>query len=326
MRHPDARENEPEMKVIYHHTLSPVMRDHLQSMCPSWMKVIHVAPEDTSLLARELADTDVLLHVLSPVTDQLLAQAPRLRLVQKIGVGINTIDLDAARRRGVRVANMPGTNSQAVCEMALGLMLAAMRRLPALDAGTRRGEWYLSPQFTDDCVEISGKTVGLLGYGAIPQRLAPVLKALGAAVISHSKSPVSDGIATSVSFDELLEKSDVLSLHVPLTPDTERVLNRMTIARLKRGVVIVNTARGALIDEQALLEALHSGHVRAAGLDVFAVEPVGAQSPLLSLPNVVVSPHVSWLTQETLLRSFEVVVENCRRLKEGDSLLFAVDA
>jgi phosphoglycerate dehydrogenase-like enzyme len=312
------------MKAIYHHTLSLAMREQLQSMCPSWMKVVHVDPEDTSLLARELADTEVLLHVLSPVTEQLLAQAPKLRLVQKVGVGINTIDLGAARRRGVRVANMPGTNSQAVCEMALGLMLAAMRRLPALDERMRRGDWYLSPAFTDNCLEISGKTVGLYGYGAIPQRLAPVLKALGATVISCSVSPISDGIATAVSFDELLERSDVISLHVPLTAETERVLNRKTIAKLKRWAVIVNTARGALIDEEALIEALRSGHVRAAGLDVFADEPLSLQSPLLTLPNVVVSPHVSWLTRETLLRSFEVVVENCRRLKEGDSLLFAV--
>ena len=268
-----------------------------------------------------LAEAEVLLHVLTPANEALLAAAPRLRLIQKIGVGINTIDLVAAKARGVRVANMPGTNSQAVCELTLALMLACLRQVVPFDRATRGGTgWSLPLAALDRQREIHGKTVGLVGYGEVARRLVPVLRALGATVVYNARRDHQAEDAALVSFDELLQRSDIISLHLPLIPATERLLGAAQMRAMKPGVVIINTARGGLIDQAALTEALRSGIVSAAGLDVFADEPATAL-PLFELPNVVVMPHLAWLTNETLARSFDLAIENCRRLREGGPLL-----
>lgn len=313
------------MKALLHYTMSAAQLALLGRALPDWVRVVTVAVEDRAGLARELADTEVLLHVLEPVTAEFLAAAPRLRLVQKIGVGVNTIDLEAARARGIAVANMPGTNSQAVAEMTLALMLAAARRLLPMDAAVRAGRgWSQEPAATDEVFEIAGRTVGLVGFGGIPQRLAPVLRALGATVIAHTRSRFTSEHADWVTLPELLSRADIVSLHLPLTEATRHLVDDARLAQMKAGAVLVNTARGALVDEAALVGALKSGRLRAAGLDVFAGEPVPADSPLLRLPNVVLAPHVAWLTPETLQRSFAVAAENCARLRDGRALLHEV--
>ena len=170
-----------------------------------------------------MRDAEVLLHVLEPVTAAVIDAAPRLRLIQKIGIGVNTIDLDAADRRGVAVCNMPGTNTQAVAEMTLLLMLATLRRLAYLDGLTRAGRgWELEPEITDDLGELSGRTVGLVGFGAVARRLMPILQAIGATVVYTSRQPVADAPIRFLPFREMLPVADVLSLHLPLTPETTR--------------------------------------------------------------------------------------------------------
>jgi phosphoglycerate dehydrogenase-like enzyme len=251
--------------------------------------------------------------------------APRLRLIQKIGVGVNTIDLDAARRRSIAVCNMPGTNTQAVAEMTLLLMLATLRRLARLDDLTRVGKgWEFEPELPDDLGELSGRTVGLVGFGAVARRLVPMLEAIGAKVVYTSRRPAPDARVTFLRFQELLPVADVLSLHLPLTTETTGMIDAAALAAMKRGSVLINTARGPLVDEAALCEALTSGHLRGAGLDVFSREPVGAEDAVLRLPNVVVTPHLAWLTTETLERSLRVIIENCRRLRTGEELLHRV--
>ncbi|MDB6000367.1 MAG: D-isomer specific 2-hydroxyacid dehydrogenase, binding domain protein [Rhizobacter sp.] len=313
------------MKAVLHYRVSPALQARLAAAAPEWLQIATVDEADHSRVLRELADADVLLHVLAPATEQVLAAAPRLQLVQKIGVGVNTIDLAEARRRGIRVCNMPGTNSQAVCEATLALMLAALRKIVPFDAATRRGEgWAMPLGSTDDVGEISGRTVGLVGYGEVPRRLAPVLKALGARVLCHARRPVSDGVSEPVSLQRLLAESDIVSLHLPLTPETERLIGRQALDAMKAGAVLVNTARGGLVDEAALHAALRSGRLRAAGLDVLAEEPANHNNPLFDLPNVVFTPHVAWLTAETLERSLGVIVENCVRLREQRPLLHEI--
>ena len=280
---------------------------------------------DRARYRTQLADSEVLWHLLDPVSDAVLEAAPALRLVQKIGVGVNTIDLESARRRGVAVCNMPGTNTQAVAEMTLLLILAALRRVARLDAATRAGEgWRLPAEVQDRYGEVRGRTVGLVGYGAVPGRLAPMLAAMGARVLFASRSPKPDAAGERRPLDALLRESDVVSLHLPLTAETTRLIDAAAIARMKPGAALVNTARGALVDEAALAEALARGHLGAAGLDVFEAEPVLADSPLLDLDNVVVTPHVAWLTQETMERSLAVAAENCRRLGANEPLLHRV--
>jgi phosphoglycerate dehydrogenase-like enzyme len=291
--------------------------------------LVVVSPEeDVAKFASDLRDAEVLLHILRPVTEEVLRGAPRLRLVQKIGVGVDTINLEAAQRRGVAVANMPGTNTQAVAEAALMLMLAALRNLPGLDRECRVGNGWTPEQEAQErrntLGELCGRTVGLVGAGAVASRLVGPLEGLGARVIYADRRERPNLGIERHDLDYLLEASDVVSLHLPLTPETEGLIDQRALARMKPAAVLINTARGGLVEETALVEALTSGRLLAAGLDVLAEEPPPPDHPLLSLDNVVLTPHVAWLTQETLSRSFDVALENIRRLRDGRDLLFRV--
>ncbi|MCO5099884.1 MAG: 2-hydroxyacid dehydrogenase [Burkholderiaceae bacterium] len=314
------------MKAVLQYRVSDSTRRRLEQRAARQVELEVVDPAEKDRFAQAMRDADVLLHVLDPVTGAMLANAPALRLIQKIGVGLNTIDLEAARTRGIAVANMPGTNSQAVAEHALALMLAAMRRVAYLDRETRAGGGWTTPPDTFDAVgEIAGSTIGLVGFGEVPQRLAPVLKALGARVLYATRTPRPTADAEPCPLDELWERCDVVSLHVPLTAETSRLVNREAIARMKPGAILVNTARGGLVDEAALAEALRSGRLAAAGLDVLQDEPAADPGhTLFALENVVVTPHVAWLTPRTLERSFDVALANCERLASGRPLLHQV--
>jgi phosphoglycerate dehydrogenase-like enzyme len=292
------------VKVVFHFDGSDALRARLGDviLCPE---------SDLAAFERLLAEVEVLWHVLKPVTAGIIARAPRLKLIQKIGTGVNTIDLDAAKARGIAVCNMPGTNSRAVAEMALALMLACLRRIPELDFSVRNQLWENAWRLQDRFGELGGRTVGLVGYGAIPRILHGILQAMGAKVLYWSRSQ------KNAELDTLVGTSDIVSLHLPLTAETTNLVNPM---RMKPGAILINTARGGLVDPDLLLKAL-SGHLAAAGLDVFAEEPVRPDHPLLNLRNVVCAPHVGWLTRETLERSIEAAAENVRRLRAGEPLL-----
>lgn len=282
-------------------------------------------PAERNVAASQLADADVLLHVLQPVNEALLNAAPHLKLIQKIGVGVNTIDLVEAGRRDIFVANMPGSNSAAVAEMSLALLFSAMRNIVLLSEATSQGRANDLPEAdTEAATEVLGKTVGLIGFGSIPRRLAPVLDALGATVIHTARSRHQHDVSEPVSMNELLRRSDIISLHIPATAETTGMIDADFLARAKPGVILVNTARGELIDEHALYESLVSGHVRCAALDVIRDEPARPDNPLLQLPNVIVTPHIAWLTRETMDRSIEIAYENCRRLRDGSEPLHSV--
>ena len=310
------------MKVVFHYAAGAGLRERLEAVSEPGLEIA-VCPEwNAELLAELLREVEVMWHLLAPMTGDHIAAAPRLRLIQKIGVGVNTIDLDAARARGIAVCNLPGTNSRAVAELTLALMLSALRRIPAYDRATREGRgWSLEPDVQDRVGELGGRTVGLVGYGAVPRLVAPVLEALGSRVLYTASSPKQDAIGEWRTLPSLLAEADVVSLHLPLTPETEHMLDAEAIGTMKPGAVLVNTARGGLVDEAALVEALHSGRLGAAALDVFPEEPLPPGNELLALDNVVVTPHVAWLTPETFERSLALAAENCRRLARGEALL-----
>ncbi len=313
------------MRVLFHYDAGPSLRARLDALSAEGLAVDVVPVPDRDRFASALTRAEVIWHVLEPITGYMIDAAPKLRLIQKIGVGVNTIDLSAASARGIAVCNMPGTNTRAVAEMALLLMLGALRQVARLDAATRQGQgWSLPPAIQDRLGELNGRTVGLVGYGAVPRILAPILAAMGARVLYTATAPKSDATAEWRALDDLLQECDVLSLHVPLTQETRGMIDRAALASMKPGAVLVNTARGELVDQPALVEALSSGQLGAAGLDVFAREPVDARDPLLRLDNVVLAPHFAWLTAETLERSLAVAVENCRRLRDGADLLHRV--
>jgi phosphoglycerate dehydrogenase-like enzyme len=304
--------------IVLHARPSPGFRDAVDAVFGPGI-VVHV--DEAAPLDAVAPDITALLHVLTPVTPDFIASAPKLKLIQKLGVGVNTIALDAAQGHGVAVCNMPGTNSQAVAEMALSLMMAVLRRTCFFDARTRAGEgWSADPSELDSVGEVAGRTVGLVGFGHSAQLLAPVLAALGARVVYTARSR-RDAPYDYWPLERIVAEADIVSLHMPLTDETRGAVDPLA---MKKGAVLVNTARGELVDAARLVEALASGHLRGAGLDVFDREPVAPGDPLLALPNVVLAPHIAWLTPETLVRSLSVAHENIRRLGAGEALLHRV--
>lgn len=313
------------MKAVLQYRASPGFRRQIEALVPDWLDISVIDEADKKAFADAMPDAEILLHVLEAVTADVIAHAPKLRLIQKIGVGVNTIDLDAAKQHDVAVCNMPGTNSRAVAEMTLTLMLSALRRVPYYDARMRAGEgWTADLESFDGLGEIAGRTIGLVGYGDVARILAPILKAMGAQVLYTATSQKPDAAAEWRELPALLQDADIVSLHLPLTPQTEGMLDAAALASMKQGAVLINTARGGLIDEAALVQALTSGNLRAAGLDVVCVEPAPAGNPLFDLDNVVVMPHIAWVTPETLDRSLGIAFENCRRIRDGEDLLHRV--
>jgi phosphoglycerate dehydrogenase-like enzyme len=312
------------MKAVLAYDASPTVRAIIAGADRAAVEIVHLTEDDEARYLRELADAEVLLHVLAPVTRTVMDAAPSLRLVQKIGVGVDAIDLAHARARGIAVCNMPGTNTAAVAELALALMLACLRHIVPIATDMRAGRgWPARLDLLDRAGEIGQRTVGLIGYGAVSRRLATALQALGARVVVHDPF-VTDAEVTLLPLDALLREADIVSLHAPLTDETRGLLSHARLALMKRGAIVINTARGPLIDEPALAAMLKDGHIAAAGLDVFAAEPPPVDNPLIGLENVIATPHIAWLTDGTWRRSVDVVVENCRRLAAGTPLLHRV--
>lgn len=303
------------MKVLAHFPGGPSVREQLAPHA-DWLDVRFCAEDDDDTFYAELPHAEVLWHVLRPLSADDVAKGAQLRLIHKFGAGVNTIALDAASTQGVAVANMPGANAPSVAEGALLLMLATLRQLPRLDLEIRVGRGWPTDQSLGDTVrDIGSCTVGLVGYGNIAKALERILFTMGAAVLHTSTRD--DGTSGWRNLDDLLTSSDIVSLHLPLTETSAGLLNAEALSRMKPGSVLVNTSRGAVVDETALVEALRHGSLGAAGLDVFAQEPVSLDNPLLTLPNVVLTPHVTWFTADTMTRYLDHAIDNCRRLKDG---------
>jgi D-3-phosphoglycerate dehydrogenase / 2-oxoglutarate reductase len=244
-----------------------------------------------------------------------IAAAPSLRVISKHGSGTDTIDKDAARARGVEVRAAAGANADAVAEHALALMLACAKSVPQLDVRMRAGHW---DKATHKSLELNGRAVGLVGLGAIGLRFARIASAMGMRVIGFD--PYARDLPPfiePVHLATLWQEADVISLHCPLTAENRNLLNAQTFAACKRGVIVVNTARGGLIDEAALLDAVRSGQVRAAGLDSFAVEPMAANHPFHAEPGIILSPHIGGVSSDAFVKMGLAAVRNLRSVIEG---------
>lgn len=265
-------------------------------------RVIYLADADSVDEVERLMATEPIDAVISRtvrLSAAAIASCPTLRVISKHGVGVSNIDVEAATARGIPVYVTPGANAQSVAEMTLGLMLAAARRIGWMDRELHDGRWSRA----QDGVELHGRTLGLVGFGQVGQRVATVCMALGMNVVAFDPAvdatPV-PGVRMLPSLDALLPLSDVLSLHVPLNRHTRQMLGAAQFAQMPRGAIVVNTARGEVVDEPALVAALKSGQLHAAGLDTMADEPLPAHSPLAALPNVVLTPHVGGSTPAAL--------------------------
>ncbi|GGH00589.1 phosphoglycerate dehydrogenase [Silvibacterium dinghuense] len=284
------------MKIVLAEKVSPATLAVFQSE-PDWKIVTHDQIKDG--LPAELADADgLVVRSAVQVDDALLASAPRLRVIGRAGVGVDNIDADAATRRGIVVMNTPGANAIAVAELTIGLMLALARQLPKANATMHAGKWEKKSL---QGVELRNKKLGILGLGRIGLEVARRARSFGMEIIGHdpfvSAAVARENAIQLVSVEELFRDADYLSLHVGLTPQTSGIINAKTLATMKKGVRIVNCARGELIVEADLAEALKSGHVGGAALDVFHKEPL-KDSPFFNLENVILTPHIAGSTNE----------------------------
>jgi phosphoglycerate dehydrogenase-like enzyme len=311
------------VNILFHYDAGEKLRSEVAQLDKQGLNVSCCPEGPAEPFNTQLADAEVIWHVLHPISAETIERAPRLKLIQKIGVGVNTIDLESARANGVAVCNMPGTNSRAVAEMTLLLMLSVLRKQAVIDKACRSGQWVVDGATKETFGEICGRTVGFAGFGAVPQILAPIVKAMGARVIYTANSPRAVDY-DFVQLDQLLQQADIVTLHIPLTTETEQIINAARLATMKPGALLINTARGGLVDEPALCEALRNGQLGGAGLDVFYQEPVHADNPLLSLDNVSVAPHVAWLTNETFSRSIGLAVKNSLAIRDGSILAHRV--
>jgi glyoxylate reductase len=279
----------------------------------------------------ELADAEALLCLLTDRVDAgLLERAPRLRIVANAVVGYEHVDVAACAARGIVVTNTPDVLTEATADLTLALLLAAVRCLPQAEASLRRGEFHGWGFWDYLGGDLAGQTLGIVGAGRIGRAVARRARAFGMHVIYHSRTPLSleveraEGLAGR-TLDDLLAESDVVSLHAPLTPETRHLIDAGALRRMRRGAVLINTARGALVDEAALVEALREGHLRSAGLDVYEHEP-RLHPGLLELKNVVLLPHIGSATRETRTRMAVLAARNVHAVLRGQPPLTPVRA
>ncbi len=259
------------------------------------------------------------------VSGDVLRAATKLKLLHKWGVGIDNLDIETARALGIRVARTTGSNALAVAEFTLGLTLSALRCVSYGHHMLKQGMWSGSGRLPTQTFLLSGKTVGIIGLGAIGSSVARLLRGFGCRILYAKRKPLSPdeekvlGV-THASFEEILTHSDVISLHCPLTPETANLIDHAAFARMKRTAVLVNVARGGVVVESDLFEALQNRTIQAAAMDVFSIEPLPADSPLLSLDNLVVTPHLAAVTTDTFEPTVRRMFENIRRVSVGEPL------
>ncbi len=279
------------------------------------------APEQ---LAARIADAQVIFTNKVPLDAAALRAAPRLELICMLATGYNIVDVEAARRRGIPVCNIVGYSTGAVAQMTFALLLELTQHVGQYDALVHSGEWTDSPDFCclrAPLTELAGKTMGLIGYGAIGQAVGAVALAFGMRLLvtARHERPVPHG-ARFVTLDELLAQSDVVSLHCPLTPESAGMIDAAALKKMKPGALLLNTARGALVDEQAVADALHAGTLGAYGADAVTVEPIPHGHPLLTAPRCILTPHIAWAPKETRIRLHRLAAENLRAFLAGSPI------
>lgn len=271
-----------------------------------------VSPEET--IAR-ISDAEVILINKTPITAQILDACKNLKLVCVLATGYNVVDCAAARQRGVLVCNVPDYGTSAVAQYTFALLLEICHQIGHHNVLVKAGNWTVCPDFCfwdTPQMELMGKTLGIIGFGRIGQAVGKIAKAFGMNVLAYSRTqyPEGSGIGTYVSLDELLAKSDVITLHCPLTPETAGIIRAETIAKMKDGAILLNTSRGGAVVEQDLAQALYCGKIRYAAVDVVSAEPIHEDNPLLTAPNCIITPHMAWAPKESRQRIMDCTQRN----------------
>lgn len=274
----------------------------------------YTAPED---ILRNIGDAEIVYTNKTPLSRETIENAPNLRFIGVLATGYNVVDVQAAKEKGIPVTNIPTYGTTAVAQYVFALLLGICHHVEHHAQAVAEGRWTKGRDFCFwdyPLIELAGKTIGIIGYGRIGRATGQIARAFGMKVVAYDAFVQHEDI---VPLDELLAVSDVISLHCPLFPETREIVNKDSIARMKDGVIIINTSRGPLIEEKALRDALLSGKVYAAAVDVVSQEPVQADNPLLGLKNCLITPHIAWAPKESRQRLMEIAVDNLRAFLDG---------
>jgi glycerate dehydrogenase len=278
--------------------------------------------EDRNEVIERIGDSEVAITNKTPIDRETIAACENLKYIGVLATGFNIVDVDAAKARNIPVCNIPSYGTYAVAQFAIGLLLEICHRIGYHDRAVHEGRWEKNQDwcFWDyPLVELADKTMGIIGLGRIGQNTAKIAKALGMKIVAFDEFPNEHGreIAEYVSLEDLLAISDVIILHCPLFPSTREIINAKNIAKMKDGVIIINNSRGQLIAEQDLADALNSGKIFAAGVDVVSMEPIKCDNPLLKAKNCIITPHISWAPKENRERLMNMAVENLKAFIMG---------
>jgi len=300
-----------------------IKKEQMEVYCSRLRKAGHAVTvyetkaADTVELIRRTADNEIVIIANTPYPSAVIEAAPHLRMIAVAFTGIDHVGLDACRKRGITVCNAAGYSTPAVAELAIGLTIALLRSVCSGDADVRGGKTFSSPIGT----EIFGKTVGIIGTGAIGLLTAKLFLAFGAKVIAYSRSERAEAAAMGISYlplTDVLRQADIVSLHVPATAETKRLIGKAELALMKPGALLINTARGAVVDNDALAAALENGTIAGAGIDVFDMEPpIPAEYPLRAAPHTILTPHIAYSTAEAMIRRAEIVFSNVESYLAG---------
>ena len=273
--------------------------------------------------AQRIGDAEIVLINKTNLDAALMDRCPNLKLICVLATGYNVVDCNAAKERGILVCNVPAYGTAAVAQFTFGLLLELCHQIGAHSQAVHRGDWTNCPDF---CFwytrqsELAGKTMGIIGFGRIGQAVGSIAQAFGMRVLAYNRSVSESGkaIGEYVDLDTLLKESDVISLHTPLTPETDRIINAKTIEKMKKGVILLNTARGGLIDEDAVAFALGTGKLGGLAADVVSAEPISPLNPLLTAPNCILTPHMAWAPIESRQRIIDCTVRSIAGFLKGE--------
>jgi D-3-phosphoglycerate dehydrogenase len=306
---------------------APAVREVVRRTAPTELDLHFATSYEEAEQFGLVEGAEIILAGWAAVTAPMLARAKRLRFIEKWGIGVDRIDVEAARRMDIPIAITAGSNAGPVAELTIGLMLGVYRRLAQVDAALRRGVW-LKAEMREIGYQIAGKKVGLVGFGNIGRKVAQRLRGFDCTVIycderrADAATEAALGV-TLVPLERLLAESDIVSLHTPFTPQTGKMINAASIARMKDGAVLINTARGELVDEQALYDALVAGKLSGAGLDAFDPEPPAKDNPLLTLDQVIATPHTGGAVFDNVENVARHAIDNILRFLRGEPLAAA---
>lgn len=278
---------------------------------------------DENEAIERIGDAEIVITNKTPITKKVLDSCQGIKYIGVLATGYNVVDYACAGEKGIPVTNVPGYGTDTVAQFAFGLLLEICHHVAHHSQAVHEGRWENCPDFCF-CdypqIELAGKTMGIIGFGRIGQKVGTIAKAFGMKVLAHSPHEHESGkaIGTYVDLDTLLRESDVISLHCPLFPATEGIINKETIGKMKDGVIILNNSRGPLVVEQDLADALNSGKVLAAGVDVVSSEPIHGDNPLLDAKNCFITPHIAWATKEARQRIMDCTLKNLQAFLDGE--------